>query len=189
MTSALLHAALSAPAQILFSGSGYSPATNNVIERGSATAVTLTISGVADAAARQSAKADLGATWATRYAVKAAIEFHTAPTAGEVVQFFWSNSDSATAAVGNEGNATGSDAAYAGYDANLADSIRNLVYIGALPVVNDIVVHIMTVGYLDATNRHGSLIIVNESGQTLAGTDGIESAVALTPIIMQGQDT
>ena len=174
--------------QILFRGGDYSPSTNNVIEKGTATTSTITISGLVDAAARQSVKVDLGALRATKYAVKVAIEWHAAADADSSVSFFWSPSESATAAVGNDGGASGADAAYTGHG-DLGDSLRNLVFLGTLTPTTALAVHKATIGEFQPTSRYGSLVILNESGETLAGTDGIETAVAFNPVILQGQAT
>src|SRR5688500_5633843 len=72
----------------------------------------LDLTSIANGAARQSDKVDLGATRASRYLVRAAIELDVAPTAGTVVDFYWSSSPSATAGTGNDGGASGADGAY-----------------------------------------------------------------------------
>lgn len=80
---------------------------------------------VANDAARQSTKADLGATRAARFNVMAALEFASAGlTAGEYVEFYWASSPSSTAANANPAGVSGSDAAYAGYASNLNASLK-----------------------------------------------------------------
>lgn len=191
MTSALLNVEIGvlAPKQIIFNGSGYSPATNNVIEKSTPTTSDLTISGVTDTSAQQSVKVDLGSLRASEYALKAVIEFFAAPTAGDLIHFFWSSSESATAAVGNDGGTSGADAAYSGYSSDLEESVRHLVWIGSMAVTPSIAVQGATVGTFRPPSRYGSLVIWNKSGETLAATDGVESAIVLNPILMQGQNT
>ena len=75
--------------QILFNVAGsYAPAALNNLELGTATDVAWDWTGVVAAAAEQSVKADLTATWAPEYAVHAALEFATAPVTGETVDFY-----------------------------------------------------------------------------------------------------
>ena len=70
------------------------------------------LTSLANGAARQGAKGDLGATRAARYSVTVGIEFDVAPTAGVEVEVYWSSSFSATAGTGNAGGASGADAAW-----------------------------------------------------------------------------
>ncbi len=81
------------------------------------------LTSIAAAAARQGAKADLGATRAAAYAVTVAIEFAVAPTSGDVVSIWWAASPDPTAGTANPGGCTGADAAYTGTAGDsLADS-------------------------------------------------------------------
>jgi len=180
------------PEQISFANHAgdYGPGANNVIEEATPTQVELVLLNLADAAAAQSAQADLGALFAERYSCVACIEMQVAAaTAGEVIEFYWSASASATAAVGNMGAATGSAAAYSGYSADLADSVKQLIFIGTLVMTDDAVdsVQIGYVGDLAPPHRYGSMIVKNECGQTICDTDDIESAVVLNPVIPELQ--
>lgn len=180
------------PEQISFANHAgdYGPAANNVIEFSTPTQVELVLLNLADAAAAQSAKADLGANFAERYTCVAAIEMQVAAaTDGAVIKFYWSESSASGAAVGNWGAATGSAAAYSGYSADLATAIKELKFIGNLVLTDDGVdqVFIGYVGDLYPGNRYGSLIVKNESGQVICDTDDIESAVVLSPAIPESQ--
>ena len=91
----------------------YAPSANNVIEIGTPTEVEMSLLNLADGAAVQSTKADLGTVRAARYAVTCCIEYQVAaPTTGTLVEFYWAASGQSGAAVGNPGYATGADGAY-----------------------------------------------------------------------------
>lgn len=179
------------PKQISFATHAtYAPGTNNVLEKATPTEVELSLLNLVAAAAVQSAKADLGANFAERYAIVAAIEMQVAAAAdGDVVEFYWSASPSGTAAVGNMGAATGADGAYAGYSSDLATAVKQLLFIGNLVLTDDGVdqVFIGYVGDLYPPHRYGSLIVRNLGSQTICDTDIVESAVMLNPIIPESQ--
>lgn len=148
----------------------------------------LQLADVADDAARQSAKADLGENRAAEYVVRAALEFAATPTAGETVNLFWAPSQSSTAANGNPGNVSGSDAAYDGYSANLDASLPQLEFIGPLVVTAQTTptVQVAEVGVFAPSQRYGSLVVVNRSGAALH-SDDVESHVVFDPIIPEQQ--
>lgn len=177
-------AATTTPKQISFAThASYVAATNNVIEIGTPTEVEMSLLDLADNAAVQSTKADLGAVRASRYVVTCCLEYQVAaPTTGTFVTFFWSASGQSGAAVGNPGYATGADGAYTGTPATLAEGIAQLVRIGFLEVSADLEFQIADIGVFSPKHRYGSLIVLNETGQKIADTDIIESAVVLTPI-------
>lgn len=182
----------STPEQIIFAdhAGDYSPTTNQVLAFSTPTTGQITLLNLADTTARQSAQVDLGANFAERYSVVALIEMQVAAaTLGEVIEFYWNASSSATAAVGNMGAATGSDAAYAGYSADLATAVLQLIYIGNLVMTDDAVdsFQLGFIGDLFPPHRYGSLIVKNECGQTICDTDDIESAIVLNPIIPESQ--
>ncbi len=178
-------AAAATPKQISFATHAtYVPTTNQVIEIGTPTEVEMSFLNLADTAAVQSTKADLGAVRASRYVVTCCLEYQVAaPTTGTLVEFYWAASGQSGAAVGNPGYATGADGAYTGTPATLAEGIAQLALIGVLIVSADLEFQIADVGVFSPTHRHGSLIVKNETGQTIADTDIIESAVVLTPIV------
>lgn len=146
----------------------------------------LDLTSIANGAARQSTKADLGATRAPLYAVRVGIEFAVAPTAGNQVDFYWSPSFSATAGTGNDAGASGADGAYkAGEE---AEWLRQGMFLGSLNATNDAttVVQYQTVGHFVPPHRYGQVICYNRSGQALVA-DAVEMYVALVPIIPQIQ--
>lgn len=148
----------------------------------------LDASSLANDAARQGAKGDLGATRAPLFVVTCQIRTGgTAPTAGEVVRVFWSSSPSATAGTENDGGASGADAAYTGYSSNLNDSLRDLISLGEIPLTNlTNQIHIAVIGSFKPPARYGMPIIVNRSGQTLHAT-GTDHRITLRPIIPESQ--
>lgn len=139
---------------------------------------------VANAAAREGAKADLGATRAAAYAVLVGLEFNVAPTAGTVVDVYWTCSYSGTAATGNTGGATGSDADYPA-DSSEAEWVKQLIYVGSLVTTADAK---GTPQYqcinerFSPPTRYGAPIVFNQSGQALNNDDANEMFVALIPI-------
>lgn len=178
-------AASATPKQISFATHAtYSPGTNNVIEIGTPTEVEMSLLDLADGAAVQSTKADLGAVRASRYVVTCCLEYHVAaPTTGTLVEFYWAASGQSGAAVGNPGYATGADGAYTGTPATLVEGITQLQRLGSLIVSADLEFQIADIGVFSPKHRYGSLIVKNETGQKIADTDIVESAVVFTPIV------
>ena len=141
------------------------------------------LTGVADSAARQSDKVDLGATRAEVYSVTAAFEIAATPTAGEVIELWWAPSPSGTAGQGNPGAVAGADAAYAGYSSNMAAAIRQLQFIGDFVCTAQATgtIQVGIVGNLRPKHRYGTLVVRNESGAALH-SDAVEMSVLLLPI-------
>lgn len=147
----------------------------------------INLTSLANNAARQGAKRDLGATRATRYIARLGVELNVAPTAGNEIQVFWAASFSATAGVGNDGGASGADGAYKA--AEEAEWVKQLIYIGSLVVTADAttVVQVQTINsmFLPPT-RYGMPVILNTSGQAFF-SDAVEMFFALEPIIDEAQ--
>lgn len=145
------------------------------------------LTGVTNGAARQGAKVDLGATRARVYSVQVGFEFQTAPTAGSLVEVYWSASFSATAATGNTGGASGSDGAYKAGEED--EWKRQLNLIGVLAVTNDgnTTPQYAHIGFFVPSQRYGMPIVVNKSGQSLNTSDANEMYIALTPIVDEVQ--
>jgi hypothetical protein len=139
------------------------------------------LTSLANNAARQGVKGDLGATRSPTFAVRVGIEVDVAPvsTGAAYVEFYWSASSSGTAATGNDGGTTGTDAAYA----DPTEWTRQLTYIGSLICTADAapVVQIQTINEaFQPPTRYGMPVVVNKSGQALEG-DAIEMFIALIP--------
>jgi hypothetical protein len=146
------------------------------------------LTSIANSAARQSDKVDLGATRAVSYAVHVGIEMDVAPTAGNLVEFYWSPSISGTAGTGNTGGASGADGAYKAGEVD--EWKRQLMLIGALVLTNDAATTVQ-VGCVNSAffppTRYGSLVVVNKSGQAFEG-DAVEMYVALVPNVDEIQN-
>lgn len=145
--------------------------------------VEITLTSVAAAGSRQSAKVDLGAKWATVYHVRSVFEFAATPGAGLPVDLYWAASDSATAAKGNPGNCTGTDAAYTGYSSNADAALKQLIWIGQFVSTTQATttVQVGEVGFFSPPTRYGSLVVRN--GNTAAFVnDAVEMHIVFDPI-------
>lgn len=162
----------------------FSPAAGSSLEQGTPTDVQLSLASVADNAARQSAKFDLGATRAGYYHIIAAIEFAATPVAGDIVEFYIAWSPDATAANGNPGGVSGSDAAYAGYSSNLDASLKQLDPVGMMVVTAQATttVQVGLVGGFYPKERYGTLVVVNQAGAAVH-SDDVECHVVFDPIV------
>ena len=166
-------------------GAAPTTAANSLII-GTPTDVQIDLTGVAATnGSRASAKTgDLGATRAPLYRVDACMESASAPTDGNVFSFYWGSSPSSTAATGNPGGLTGSDAAVT-YAEGL---VAQLTFIGDLAVRNN-VINIGYVGTFVPEHRYGILLVVNRTDQALrsVATAMDETHITLTPIILEAQ--
>jgi hypothetical protein len=166
------------------------PATDHTI--GTPTDVALTLSGVVSAAARQSDKANLGATRASRYEVMAAFDFTgETPSATGHVALYWAPSTHATAANGNVAGNSGLDAAApngALGSITLAEFLKQCQYIGELPTHDGAVVQNGLVNpAFQPTSRYGQMIVVNNAGDDFEALN-TQMAVWMTPIIDEAQN-
>lgn len=145
---------------------------------------------VASGAARQGAKADLGATRAGKYNVMVAIEFASGAASSETVDFYLGFSPSATAANANPAGLSGADAAYTGTTGDsLADSLLQLDRIGNLTTTadNTTTVQYQKVGEIYAPDRYVIPVVMN-NGTGAFVADAVEMYIALIPIIDEFQD-
>lgn len=133
----------------------------------------ITTASLGNAAARQSAKLDLGATRAREYDVFADVEFAATPTAGVTVDIHWAPSSSATAATDNPGGVSGSDAAYAGYSSNLEASLPQLQFAGQMTTTAQATATVQKAycGRFSPAQRYGSLVVVNRGGSAFHSSD------------------
>jgi len=169
--------------QILFNvAANYNPVTAlNDIEAGTPTDVALDLTSIAVAEARASTKVDLTANRAAAYAVTAAIEWATAPAAGNTVDLYWAPSAVSTAGTGNPGNVSGTDADYTGTPATLAEGLAHLIFIGSLILTVDANIQVATVGVFSPPTRYGMMVMHNNSADVTG--DDVETAIAMDPII------
>lgn len=149
----------------------------------------MTMTGIAVDAARQGAKGDLGAVRAARWSVLVEINMNVAPTAGDVIEFWWSSSPSAVAGTQNTGEASGTDAAYTGSAAGTVDETKmQFQYIGGLVLTPDADAVVQTQEFVFfPLQRYGMPVLVNKADQALEGDDN-DHQITLTPVEDEIQD-
>lgn len=140
------------------------------------------LTSIANNAAREGAKVDLGATRAAKYSVHLGMEIDVAPTAGNLVEVYFSWSASATAGTGNDGGAAGSDQAYKAGEEDEWKKQLDGPYLMVLTNDAAPTVQRQMAGTLRALQRYVSPVVVNKSGQAFEG-DAVEMYIALVPII------
>lgn len=147
------------------------------------TDVQLDLTDVADGAGRESAKVDLGASRAYAYSVIAAFEFAATPTTGEVVELYWAPSPISTAANGNILSIDGADADAPSGDGTLAELVQASDFLGNFRCTNDptTVVQVAKICIFYPSERHGILIVKNESGAAFH-SDAVEIHIVFNPI-------
>lgn len=163
----------------------YSPAGGVIYTR----THQIDLTSLADAAARQGAKADLGATRGGAMSIRFCPEFDVAPASGAAVYVYFAFSNSATAGLDNPASATGADAAYSGTTGDsIADSVKQLVGPFSYVCTSDVapISLPMDIGVLYPTKRYVSPVVFNEAGQALEG-DAVEMFLALIPIVVESQ--
>jgi hypothetical protein len=147
----------------------------------------LTLTDLADSAARQGAKCDFGVGRAARYAVMCRFEMNVAPAAGQAIDVYWAASSSGTAANDNAGGTTGTDIAYKAGDE--AEWVKQLSLIGSLIVTADADTIIQTAIINDQwtpPTRYGMPVVLNSTGQPFEGEvsgEAVEMCVSFQPII------
>ena len=150
---------------------------------------------LAAGAARQSAKFDFTANMDVEYVLASCVEWETTPeiAAGETLDFYIGYSHSATAAVGNPANLTGSDAAYSGMTGGtLAASLKQLTFLGSQVMDNVINTDMPQVDTAVATftprSRYGMLVVVNSAASAALHSDMVETSFRIQPLTLQLQD-
>ncbi len=142
------------------------------------------LTSLADGAAREGEKVDLGATRAARYSVTLRIELDVAATSGEPVDLYFGQSPHGTAATANPGGLSGSDAAYTGTAGDsIADSIKQLTWVGTLPCTADADTVIQQATWVFCpSERYLIPVVFNNAGQAFEG-DAVEMSIILTPLV------
>lgn len=172
--------------QICFRDStDFSPAAGTSLVQGTPTYVQLALASVAAGAARQSDKFDFGANRAPSYSAMGAIEFASGVVAGEVVDLYLAFSPDSTAANGNPGGVSGSDAAYTGTSAStVAESINQLTFIGSFIATDDATatVQVSDIGSFAAKERYATLVVVNNTTPAFH-SDDVEIHIVFNPSI------
>lgn len=163
----------------------YNPAAGEIYPR----TAQIDLTSLANAAARQGAKVDLGAVRAARYIVRVCIEANVAPASGVTSEVYFSMSNHATVGLDNPGFCTGADAAYVGTPGDgIADSVKLMVgpfvYIHTADVAA--ISLPMNCGILLPMQRYISPVVVNNCAQAYEG-DAVEMYLALIPIVDESQ--
>ena len=182
------------PTVISFNVTGsYSPAdagTNWIADLAADTNAALTLSAVANAAGRQSAKVDLGATRAAAYVVYGAVDFTgETPTTGNTIDYYWAPSPSGTAGNSNVAGNSGSDAACpdgALGSITLSEFVAQCQYIGSLVIHDGASVQNGLVGTFSPLSRYGQLVVVNSSGDAFEA-DNVEHCQVFVPMTVEIQ--
>lgn len=137
----------------------------------------LTLTSLADGNGRAGEEHDFGATYTAQVRISMELDFNAAPTAGNVVDLYWSSSHDGT---DYDGECTGGDAAY-----NDENDMRRLHWVGSLVCTNDTNPQRQSwMFFLPA--RFGLPVVNNQSGQVLTAT-GTDQMVIVTPIIDEVQ--
>lgn len=139
-------------------------------------------------AARQGVKADLGASRAPSYSITLAVEFKTGevPESGETVKLYWGPSGSGTPGTANEGGLVGTDAAYTGTAGDsLADSLKQLYFIGAIILTADVVSTPQRQTFeFSPPTRYGQPVVVNNTdAEDFNDVDAQEMYIRMVPLI------
>lgn len=171
---------------IAFGVSGsFSPADPGTQHAAAITDV-LTLASLANGTARQSAKADLGANRARRYACLGAFDFTgETPSATGRMDVYWAPSTSGTQGTGNVAGNSGADGAApdgALGSITLAEFLKLCVPIGSLDIHDGAVVQNGFIGWLESPTRYGQIVVVNNSGDALEADD-VENHVVLIPVV------
>lgn len=177
------------PEQICFRDvTDFSPAAAKDLRVSSPTLVQLDLTGVTDGAYRQSTKGYFGANRALSYAVQAALEFAATPTAADAVYIHFAFSSSSTAANANPGGVSGADSAYAGYNSNPEEGVRQLKPTVVFVCTDDPTAYVQVAecGVIYPTQAYVSLVIQNESGAAFH-SDAVEIHIVLNPIVPEVQ--
>ena len=133
----------------------------------------ITLTSLADGNGRMGEEHDFGATHAPRVRIFAELDFNVAPTAGELVDIYWSSSHDGT---DYDGECAGADAAY-----NDENDMRRLHWVGSLVCTNDTDPQMQSwVFFLPA--RYGLPVVSNQSGQALTN-QGTDQIITVTPLI------
>ena len=136
--------------------------------------------------ARQGEKVDLGETRAEDFEITLCVEFKAgeAPESGETVDLYWAPSTSGTPGTANAGGLAGTDAAYTGTAGDsLADSLRQLMFVGSLELTADAVgVPQRQTFDLTPPTRYGQPVVLNNTdAEDFNDVDAEEMYIRLQP--------
>lgn len=150
--------------------------------------VEMVLAALADGAAVQSAKFDLGAKWAEMYRIRTCFEFAATPVAGNLVRLYLATTHHATAGTANLAGLSGTSGAYTGINANLEASLNLLGLPRFHHCTADLTgaVQVGDAGLFFPKSRYGILVAVNGSGAAFH-SDDVESHIVLDPELPEFQ--
>lgn len=133
----------------------------------------ITFASLANNAARQAVKLDLGALRARLYRLVLDCELAATPTAGAEIECYGGWSNSGTAGTDNPAGLTGADAAYTGQSSNLDASVRQLSFLGSAVVsaLATATVQRIEIGVIAPPARYLCLVVYNKSGVAFHSTE------------------
>lgn len=147
----------------------------------------ITLTSVANAAARQAATLDMGANWARAWRLDVEYELAATPTAGNRISHYgsWQNATGA-----GQANTSGSDAAYSGYSSNIDASIAQLENLGDLICTAQATATVQKglVGVIYPKARYLNLVVYNNSAAAFHSS-ATNIVIRLTPLEDLIQDT
>jgi len=133
----------------------------------------LTLTSLATGDGRMGDGHDFTATFPELVRIELLLDFNAAPTAGLVVDVYWSSSIDGT---NYDGECTGADAAY-----NAEPDMMRLHYVGSLAASND--TDPQRASWLfRLPARYGLPVVSNQSGQALTAV-GTDQVLTVTPLI------
>jgi hypothetical protein len=158
------------------------PLAANNITLSTNTEVQMNMSVIANGAYWQSAKTatlvDTGTAWPIEWTFGACFEHAATPAAGTNMTLWWNPSPNSTAANGNSGGCSGSDAAYT------AAGTNQLMLIGTMILRNNVTNINANIGTIVMPYIYGSLVVQNNSGVAMvADGDADNIYVVATPRI------
>lgn len=148
---------------------------------------TITLTSLANAAARQSTVVDLGATtalFAEFFSVFVEFEMAATPTAGNSIDIYFAPSPTSTVSVGG---VDGTDSAYTGYNSNLNDSLKHLDFVGSHICTADSTTTVQKsfIGRYSPGSRYLSIVIENKSGAAFHSS-ATNHKIRLIPLVGDG---
>ena len=146
--------------------------------------VTITLTSLADTAARMSDSVDLGAVTSQRWCVRLECEIEVAPVAGELVEVYLAFSDDDAKW---PGGVTGSDAAYKGGEES--EWAKQLDFLDSLKVTadGDGTDQVAVLNSFMPLAQYVTVVVKNEAGQAFSDTAG-DHIVTLIPITDEIQE-
>jgi len=164
-----------------FESSVYSPTGLSDMSSGTPTVVDFTCdeggTGLTDQTAVNSDQTDFGVNRPALFHVSSTLEWFAAVVAGVSVDFYWSPSSNSSVTAGNPGEPDGVDGLYSPTGFTNEEGIQQMIYIGSHINNGNIDTQTAFIGTFAMPQRYGQLVMFNDSGALLCGTDDIETSV------------